>query len=168
MPTKKVPAKKKTVKKKKPLCTGGYLHNALERSQRQKAVERLVKGIRASKISFDAIAFTGLSGALVGVPVADRLKKPIIAIRKEKTSHTTALVEGCHNQERYIIVDDCISSGDTIKNIQSKMEKDLEFKHYQLQAVFLYNGGYGAVKKQKVSNNVRVLQRRKIDVPVYG
>jgi hypoxanthine phosphoribosyltransferase len=133
--------------------TGGYLQKALK--TRQQTAENLARKIRAQKLKFDAIAFTGLSGALIAPLVADKLKKPIIAVRKEKTTHSDCFVEGCFSGKKYIIVDDQISTGATIKSIKDKIKKDPLFRQYKLEAIFLYN-------------DKRPLYYYNDETPVYG
>jgi adenine/guanine phosphoribosyltransferase-like PRPP-binding protein len=70
---------------------------------------------------FDAFAFRGNSGALMGMPLAFSLNKEIIVVRKtkdEEDHHSWQMVEGLSpNGARIVIVDDFISSGRTIEVI---------------------------------------------------
>ena len=55
----------------------------------------LVAGIKESGIECDAIAFRGMSGALVGPMVALELGKEFIMVRKRNAnSHSSYMVEG--------------------------------------------------------------------------
>ncbi len=76
---------------------------------------------------FDTIAFRGMSGALPAIPLALRLKKEFIFVRKDfevgTGSHSYRQVEGHKTVERYVIVDDCISSGKTCKEIVKHIHK---------------------------------------------
>lgn len=66
---------------------------------------------------FDAIAFRGLSGALFAPTVAMKMSRTLIAVRKKATIHSTRIVEGDYNARRYVILDDFVSSGDTVRHI---------------------------------------------------
>ena len=70
---------------------------------------------------FDTIAFRGMSGALPAIPLALRLKKEFIFVRKDfevgTGSHSYRQVEGHKTVERYVIIDDLICSGKTLKEI---------------------------------------------------
>jgi adenine/guanine phosphoribosyltransferase-like PRPP-binding protein len=67
---------------------------------------------------FDAIAFSGMSGALIGPPVALALGKSMILVRKpDDDTHSCHRVEGDRNTRRYVILDDFVCSGDTKKRI---------------------------------------------------
>lgn len=78
--------------------------------------------VALSDWDFDAIAFRGMSGALIAPPVALALGKTLIMVRKpDEDSHAIRwsipkenhLVEGDAGARTYIIVDDFISSGRT-------------------------------------------------------
>lgn len=80
-------------------------------------------------VIFDALAFRGLSGAILAGTLAVRLKKPLIGVRKGESTHSMELVEyyGGWICPRYVIVDDFPFTGQTIKiivkMIQEKMPK---------------------------------------------
>lgn len=74
------------------------------------------------KLKFDAIAFTGTSGAALAYPISAKLKLPLICVRKGK-SHSRYPVEGCMNAKKYIIIDDFIAYGNTIRKIKSAVKK---------------------------------------------
>ena len=80
-------------------------------------VEYCVKCLRPHLNEFDAIAISGYSMAIVGSILAHKLGKNIILVRKESdSSHSLYTVEGLHEQ-RVVLVDDLICSGDTFKYI---------------------------------------------------
>lgn len=66
---------------------------------------------------FEAIAVRGHSGHLVGPAVAALLGKDVISVRKRvEVSHSCCKVEGAV-VDSYLILDDFMSSGDTVKDI---------------------------------------------------
>lgn len=75
--------------------------------------------------SYDTIAFTGMSGAGLAFILSHALGIPLMCARKkDDSSHftnfnnkTTSRCEGHVSIGRYLIVDDCISSGDTMRYI---------------------------------------------------
>lgn len=73
-------------------------------------------------VDFDTIVMTGLSGYLFGSVLAYSMRKQIAAIRTHEPKHSTQWFEG-HIPYRYIIVDDFVSSGSTIRHILFQMEK---------------------------------------------
>ena len=63
---------------------------------------------------FDSIAVRGTSGLVVGAPVALRLKKPLVVIRKEDGSHSSNPVEKVGVMGRRVLfLDDFRSTGET-------------------------------------------------------
>jgi len=76
------------------------------------------------RYQFDAIAFRGTSGALVGIPLAHLLDKTMLVVRKSgEDSHSGSAVEGDRGAYRYIIADDIISSGATVWAIVQAVKK---------------------------------------------
>lgn len=99
-----------------------YLDKAIDIKQLPKTINKLVAKIRKSKIKFDTIAFRGNSGAIVAPLVAIKLKKELLLIRKG-ASHASLKIEGNCNVENYIIIDDVIETGTTIKTIINGISK---------------------------------------------
>ena len=63
---------------------------------------------------FDTIAFRGMSGALISPQVAIAMQKHLILVRKgNESSHSDYLVEGYKAAQRYVILDDFVSTGAT-------------------------------------------------------
>ena len=124
----------------------------------KKTIAKTIRMIKSSNIKFDAIAFTGISGALVAPSVATELEKQLIVVRKSlKYCHSMCMIEGCSKKNcRYIIIDDGISHGDTIKNILKELDKtrnqpDLKYKNFSIAkcvGVFLY-GQDGEINRLK-------------------
>ena len=104
--------------------TCDYLRFYLDPAQATAKFKAAVKVLRKCEVEFDSIAFCGMSGALIAPPIAHRLKKPLLMVRKTTVGcHSSDKVEGNQNCERYIIVDDLTSSGRTIKRIQYEIHK---------------------------------------------
>jgi len=105
-----------------------------------KVVDRAARALKAfsKKNPFDAIAFTGNSGAAMAYPLSYKLKVPLICIRKRPSdSHSSLKLEGCVSAKRYVIVDDFIESGSTMKKIQRVIKQELE--DAKLVGIFLYD-----------------------------
>ena len=82
------------------------------------------------------IAFRGVSGMLVGIRVADRTGREYTIIRKPGESmHSPWRIEGWRPAQ-YVIIDDFVSSGDTIKAIVKEM-KGIDS---ECIGIILYNG----------------------------
>ena len=99
----------------------GYLAQALQREEIDEAVGLCVETLKGRK--FDTIAFRGLSGALIAPIVAHILSKEIIVVRKTQTEHSLHRVEGHVAAKRYVILDDFISGGTTVREIISRVNR---------------------------------------------
>lgn len=92
---------------------------------------------------FDTIAFTGVSGAALAFPLSYLLGKPLLCVRKANSStHSSYKVEGNYSAFRYIIVDDFISSGKTMEDIQKNIERELAPPIPELVGIYLYRNEY--------------------------
>lgn len=114
----------------------GYMGNWLDPHELKSHVKQAVDMLVESEIQFDAIAFRGISGAILGPQIAVALDKSMILVRKPNdgshslqnaaygtNSKLTPLVEGDINARTYIIVDDFQSSGATAKEIRDEIRK---------------------------------------------
>lgn len=82
-----------------------------------RVVRATTKDLREHIDEFDSIVVRGNSGLLVGSPVSLRLNKPIVIVRKPRdNSHSEEMkvINQYNLGDRYIFLDDFISSGDTL------------------------------------------------------
>ncbi len=102
-----------------------YLYKIYYPNRYKNLLKKMTKAVKKfkEKKSFDAIAFTGTSGASIAYPLSLRLNIPLICIRKNDGNHWRFPVEGCINAKKYIIIDDFIGSGATVSNIISSITK---------------------------------------------
>lgn len=128
-----------------------YFDSAIDH-RRKETVTSARKFLRKRTKEFDAIAFTGMSGAALAPILAYLLDKQLIIVRKDRTaeaSHSTATVEYIYPlKPRIVIVDDFVCEGLTIKRIIDKI-KDV---HYgaQFVAVYCYHYGYDKAKQESL------------------
>lgn len=97
-----------------------YLSTVLCPSSIKTVVDGCCKRLKPHAAKFQAIAFRGMSGCLVAPWVAAKLKKHMLMVRKGK-SHSTNLVEGELTVDSYIILDDFMDSGNTVKQIVNRI-----------------------------------------------
>lgn len=115
-------------------------------ARRRRTIARALKFLRARTDQFDAIAFSGMSGATMAPILAYMLNKQLIIVRKdadlEGNSHATSTVEYADGglRDRILIVDDFVSSGATIRRIMSKIH-DVRLR-VSFVAVYCYERGY--------------------------
>lgn len=100
-----------------------HLTPMLDPKRARYTVKQVIKMIKACGLKFDAIACRGVSGLLIAPIVAMRLNKTLIVVRKGKKTHSYYVVEGDHAAERYLILDDFIESGDTVRVIGEDIHK---------------------------------------------
>ena len=103
---------------------GGYLENYMHPKEGRERVKRGLKVLDRYKDVFDTIAYRGMSGALFAPELSRVLDKHLILVRKsKKDNHAGCLVEGNKLCKNYIIVDDFINTGKTVKTIQKEIKK---------------------------------------------
>lgn len=99
-----------------------YLSKVINTKSLALVVSEAVKLLRPKRDSFDGIAVRGASGLLVGPTVALRLHKQLIIVRKMgENHHSQSSVEGVYCP-KYIILDDMIETGETLKTIRDTVE----------------------------------------------
>jgi orotate phosphoribosyltransferase len=124
-----------------------YLEKVMTFKNRVKTLKSAKKVIKKKiGMKFDTIAVTGVSGLVFGTVLAHELKKNLCVVRKQDGSHSHLKVEsGQSGQGRYIIVDDLIESGNTIRRINSEIQssdgKDCPNPSVCV-GIYLYNEGW--------------------------
>lgn len=109
-----------------------YLHAAhmeiLVPEKRKRYLRQAKKAFRAANLEFDSIAFSGMSGAMFAPLLAHVLKKELVMVRKgadlPDRGHSAFVVEGYAAVKRYVIVDDLVSTGATVKYIHGHILQD--------------------------------------------
>lgn len=119
----------------------------------EKLKQRIGYAVRAlRKHDFDSIAFSGMSGALIGPPVALALDKTFLMVRKlDDHSHSALQVEGDYAAKKYIILDDFSESGKTIDRIRDEISN------------FMPNAKYVGMLAVKWINEFRLEKYEKLD-----
>jgi adenine/guanine phosphoribosyltransferase-like PRPP-binding protein len=100
---------------------GGNNFNGLEQE-----VRKTCANLRPHLDKFDSIVVQGVSGQCVGFPVALRLNKPILVLRKaDEDTHSYAggsLINANASGKRVLFLDDFVSSGDTFERCKTAVE----------------------------------------------
>lgn len=89
-------------------------------------VNRVVKKIVVlkKKLRFQAIAFTGSSGAAIAYAVSAATGIPLIHVRAKGTKSHGDAIEGSDKRvERYVILDDMIASGATVRRVYTNVQR---------------------------------------------
>jgi orotate phosphoribosyltransferase len=104
------------------------------------AVRTTIAKLHKKRSKFDAIVVTGISGIVVGAPVALSLKKQLLVLRKEETFHginneligrKAIVAEGL---TKILFLDDLISTGATFRRCKAAVEE----YDMRLVGTFLY------------------------------
>ena len=115
-----------------------YIKPVTLNAQRQIVMTNLLALINESGVEFDTVVFVGASGALMGPEVASRLNKEMLLVRKDSDSnHSSCWAEGHGDIKRFIVVDDLIATGRTMKILFEKMAAKLP--QAKGVGIFLYN-----------------------------
>jgi orotate phosphoribosyltransferase len=128
-----------------PCIISDYFEEALHPSCLRILIRRAMRHLKNAKVEFDTIAFRGVSGMLFGPTLAVYMNKAMIVVRKDETRHSKHSVEGNRATEKYIIVDDFIATGETVKNIASKImdwQNRAGYKSATCQAIVSYKRCY--------------------------
>jgi len=125
-----------------------YLENLMSGGRLNRKKNALIRCIEKSNTKFDTVAFTGVSGSLLGPTIAMHFKKRVVIIRKNiMGTHSNRMVEGdikrCH---KYIIIDDVVESGRTIQRIVKKIADSGH--NSRCVGVFLYNNSLDNFDKE--------------------
>jgi orotate phosphoribosyltransferase-like protein len=121
-----------------------YMVGALVTHIRKLIIKESVPKLRRMKkeLKFDTIVFQGMSGALVAPELANRLNVGTTLVRKEKdNSHSLNKTEGAV-PKRFIVVDDFVDSGATVKSAVSSIKK--VFPEAEYVGLYLYDGTPGS------------------------
>jgi adenine/guanine phosphoribosyltransferase-like PRPP-binding protein len=96
----------------------------LNHKNRNKIIIKAVCDLRKLEDNFDSIACCGVSGLMVVPQIAELLNKNIVIIRKQNEKrYSDFYIEGV-SPFRYVIIDDLICSGNTIKWINNVIHED--------------------------------------------
>lgn len=115
---------------------------------RKYTIDKCILDLKEHADRFDSIVISGYSMALIAPCVADALHKDIILVRKDNEDcHSSYYVEGILCQ-RYIIIDDLVCSGETLRRIQKKIG-DHFYSGAKLVGIYLYQPQYSAYRTHK-------------------
>lgn len=94
----------------------------LNHKVRNKYIIQTLCDIRKLQLDFDTIVASGTSGLMIAPPVAELLNKNLCIVRTTDKCYSEFPVEGVV-PHRYIIIDDLICSGNTVKRILREMKE---------------------------------------------
>jgi adenine/guanine phosphoribosyltransferase-like PRPP-binding protein len=96
----------------------------LNHKTRNRIIINAVCQLRKLNDTYDSIACSGTSGLMVVPQIAELLNKEIVIVRKKnEKSYSPFHIEGV-TPFRYIIIDDLVCSGNTIKHITKSLKEE--------------------------------------------
>ncbi len=84
----------------------------------KRALARCIAVLEPHADKFEVIAFRGTSGAMFAPAIASALGKHFTNVRKSDGHHEAGNFSGAVGMKTYIIVDDLVSTGATLRKIQ--------------------------------------------------
>ena len=97
--------------------------HVLNHKARNKIIIKAVCDLRKISEDFDSIACCGVSGLMVVPQISELLDKHIVIVRKGEKCYSEFRTEGVA-PFRYIILDDLICSGNTVKHIKRTLKEE--------------------------------------------
>src|SRR4051812_35560320 len=114
-----------------------YLKQYLETGNRKEVVNRAFNALRRNQVEFDTIAVTGVSGLIIGAPLANLLEKDLLVIRKSiDGTHSSELVEGWGRNQKILLVDDMVAEGHTLQRMREMINDRCD--NPEIVGVYLY------------------------------
>lgn len=117
-------------------------YHCVSENQFKPVVKKTVTAIRRLQklLEFDQIVCTGISGQSIAWPVGYVTGIPVAVVRRRgERGHHGYKVENFKRTKRYIIIDDFICSGDTIKHMVSTISSEYGEEMSQCVGVFCYS-----------------------------
>jgi hypothetical protein len=118
----------------------GYLNGFFDLEHREEILNQIAESF--TEVDFDSFAVCGTSGLLIGSLAADRLGKGLIVVRKEcDVNHSDNWIECSNDAHRFVIIDDCISTGATIQYILRRVAERCDEIKFNMpcRGMFLYD-----------------------------
>jgi orotate phosphoribosyltransferase-like protein len=145
-----------------------YLECALDPRLRRAVIEVSLRRLRKLKkiTKFNTLAVRGISGLAVGSILSHQLKCNLTVVRSTKACHSIRDAEGyIKGDGKYIIVDDFVCSGRTIKKIIAAIGDDMD-----CVGILLYNSSVVDIDEEMVNavKSKRTVHVESFHVHSYG
>ena len=107
------------------ICDGGYSAIQFNTTSLRETVQRLSLAVpkMMRDLEADAIVVTGKSGISLAFALKMLIDVPVVVVRKKgENSHGSSIEgDGFTDVQKYIVLDDFVSSGATVRQIQQDM-----------------------------------------------
>lgn len=117
-------------------------YHCISENQFKRVVKQTATAIRRLQklLEFNQIVCTGISGQSIAWPVGYVTDIPVAVVRrKSERGHHGYKVENFSRYKRYIIIDDFICTGDTIRHMVQTINKEYADDGSQCVGVFCYS-----------------------------
>jgi orotate phosphoribosyltransferase len=147
---------------------GKYIQGAshtchvLNHKERNRIIIKAVCDLRKIANEFDTIACCGVSGMMVVPQIAELLDKHILIVRKDEKRYSEFRSEGVA-PFKYVVVDDLICSGATIKHINNVIHD--EYPRAKCIGVYCYLPQETAYKQDEEGSD---LCKRDLGIPLLN
>lgn len=135
----------------------------------KKVVDRISAEIvkLQNKHNFDAIVVTGISGTGMAFPVSYITGIPVVVVRKTTRNTHGKLIEGPNiSVKKYIILDDFVVTGDSVKRVKKQMDKLAKQSKETCECVGVVT--YTAKKKMTKAIDVSYKKEENHFIPHYS
>jgi len=136
-----------------------YLNSVFDKRSNAAAIKFICRALEL--VDCDAIAFTGMSGALMAPKIAELTGKKLVMVRKSgDDSHSSFRVEATTTKVyKYVIIDDLIFSGRTVNHIIKTLKESSNFQLAKCQAIIMY-AEKGETSYKTVHNGLKIYNRK--------
>lgn len=105
--------------------------------------QRTLKDLIPHAGEFDSIAVQGVSGMIVGAPVALALNKPLVVVRKDVDMiapcwHVSMVENSSHAGRRTLFLDDYVGRGTALRDVEDKIS---QYTHATMASRYEYSSG---------------------------
>ena len=119
-----------------------YLTPAIQNQRLRCTLEKAMEVLAPHADKFDAIAFRGISGTIPGALLAYQMEKYMLPVRKGEGCHSANIVEGNAAVRSYLILDDCVGTGRTVRAIMDGV-MNLTYGAAKCYGLYLYVPEWG-------------------------
>ncbi len=123
-----------------------YHHLVFHNKLWAEAINRVIRKLEDISPSTGLVC-SGISGMMVAIPVVERTGRELAIVRKATEEHHSCFTVEGHDVREYVIIDDFIESGQTVKRMISLM--DLERKGAKCIGIMLYRDSMAPKIKYK-------------------
>ena len=145
---------------------------SVHRTEYEKIIRKVRRKVKTliDQTGADTLVFTGVSGMAIGFPIARALKlRPVVVRKTLKGTHGNYKVEmGGAPEGKFIIIDDCIETGKTIRRVLREIETYCHWYYRCYSSPRISQAKYvGIVLYDNQGEGSSHFKTRSASIPVY-